>query len=65
MRDLLVNQLAQSTCKETLTGKIQVDKNPDDVSSPDLADAVLMGIALRKSSMTNMGALLTAVQGGR
>ena len=65
LRDLLVNQLAQATCKETLTGKIQVDKNPDDVSSPDLADAVLMGIALRKSSMTNMGALLTAVQGGR
>lgn len=65
LRDLLVNQLAQATCKETLTGKIQVDKNPDDVASPDLADAVLMGIALRKSSMTNMGALLTAVSGGR
>lgn len=64
LRDLLVSQLAQATCKETLTGKLQVDKNPDDVSSPDLADAVLMGIALRKSSMTNMGALLTAVSGG-
>ena len=65
LRDLLVNQLAQATCKETLTGKLQVDKNPDDVASPDLADAVLMMIALRKSRMTNMGALLTAVQGGR
>jgi hypothetical protein len=62
---LLVGQLSQATSKETLTGKIQVDKNPDDASSPDLADAVLMALAPRKSSMTNMGALLTAVQGGR
>ena len=65
LRDLLVSQLAQATVKETLTGKLQVDKNPDDVSSPDLADAVLMMIALRKSSMTNMGALLTAVSAAR
>jgi phage terminase large subunit len=61
--DLLVNQLAQATAKETLTGKLQVDKNPDDVSSPDLADAVLMALAPRKASMSNMGSLLAAVGG--
>ncbi len=60
-----MNQLAQATAKETLTGKIQVDKNPDDVASPDLADAVLIDLAPRKSTMNNMAALLTAVSGGR
>jgi phage terminase large subunit len=65
LRDLLVAQLSQATVKETLTGKIQIDKNPDDVSSPDIADAAVMAMAPRKSSMTNMGALLTAVSGGR
>ena len=63
LRDLLLSQLAQATIKETLTGKIQVDKNPDDVSSPDLADAALMAWAPRRSSMTNMGAILATVQG--
>lgn len=61
LRDLLVSQLAQATAKETLTGKLQVDKNPDDVASPDIADAVLMALAPRKATMTNMGALLSAV----
>lgn len=65
LRDLLISQLAQATAKETLTGKMQVDKNPDDVASPDLADAVLIAIARRKSSMNNMAALLTAVSGAR
>ena len=63
LRDLLISQLSQATMKETLTGKLQVDKNPDDVASPDLGDAALMAIAPRKSSMSNMGALLTAVGG--
>lgn len=61
LRDLLVAQLSQATVKETLTGKIQIDKNPDDVSSPDIGDAAVMVMAPRKSSMSNMGALLTAV----
>jgi len=61
LRDLLVSQLAQATAKETMTGKTQVDKNPDDVSSPDLADAVLMALAPRSVGMSNMGALLAMV----
>lgn len=65
LRDLLVNQLAQATAKETLTGKLQVDKNPDEVASPDLADAVLMALARRKSSLNNMGALLAMVGGAQ
>ena len=63
LRDLLLSQLTQATVKETLTGKIQIDKNPDDVGSPDVADAAVIALAPRKSSMTNMGALLTAVSG--
>ncbi len=63
LRDLLVSQLSQATVKETITGKIQIDKAPDDVASPDVADAALMAVAPRKSTMTNMGALLAAVGG--
>lgn len=63
MRDLLLGQLCQATVKETLTGKIQVNKDEDDVGSPDLADAVLMTLCPRKSSMTNMAALLKAAGG--
>jgi phage terminase large subunit len=63
VRDLLVAQLSQATVKETIQGKIQIDKNPDDVSSPDIADAAVICMAPRKSSMGNMGALLTAVGG--
>src|SRR5579863_1961411 len=65
LRDLLVSQLSQATVKETIQGKIQIEKAPDDVASPDLAAAALMALAPRKSSMTNMGALLASVQGGR
>lgn len=65
LRDLLVSQLSQATVKETIAGKIQIEKAPDDVASPDVADAALIALAPRKSSMTNMRALLTAVSGGR
>lgn len=64
-KDLLCAQLAQATVKETLTGKIQIDKNPDDVSSPDIADAYLMANAPRRSSLKRIGMLLTAVSGGQ
>lgn len=56
LRELLLSQLAQATAKVTLSGKLQVDKNPDDVSSPDLADAVLMALVQRKGM--NLGAML-------
>lgn len=61
LRDLLVSQLSQATVKETLTGKIQIEKAPDDVASPDVADAALMTVCPRKSTMSNMGALLAMV----
>jgi phage terminase large subunit len=61
LRELLLEQLSQATIKETMTGKIQIDKNPDEEASPDMADAVVMALAPRKSSLNNMGALLTAV----
>jgi hypothetical protein len=59
-RDLLISQLSQATAKETITGKLQIDKDPDDVASPDLADAALMTLCPRKSTMNNMGRLLVA-----
>jgi phage terminase large subunit len=61
LRDLLCSQLSQATVKETATGKIQIEKAPDDVASPDIADAALMTSAPRVSRMTNMGALLAMV----
>jgi hypothetical protein len=64
LRDLLCSQLSQATVKETLAGKIQIEKAPDDQPSPDLADASLITTAPRKSSLGNLGALLAAVEGG-
>jgi len=65
LRDLLLGQLSQATVKETITGKIQIEKDEDDVGSPDVADAAVIALAPRKSSMTNMGALLAMVSGPR
>ena len=62
--DLLCGQLSQATVKETITGKIQIDKNPDDVSSPDLADAALMTICPRKGGLPAIGKWIAA-QGGQ
>jgi phage terminase large subunit len=64
-RDLILGQLSQATIKETLTGKIQIEKNPDDVGSPDLADALLMAIAPRKAALPAIGAWVAAVNGAR
>jgi hypothetical protein len=63
--DVLVEQLAQAQVKETMTGKIQIDKNPDDVSSPDLADAVLMMWAPRKGGLPAIGPWVAAMNGSR
>jgi phage terminase large subunit len=64
LRDLLVSQLSQATVKETIQGKIQIEKAPDDVASPDVADAALMTTCPRKSNFNNMGALLATIGGG-
>ena len=60
LRDLLVSQLSQATVKETIQGKIQIEKAPEGASSPDLADAALMTLCPRKGLMAT-GALLAAV----
>jgi phage terminase large subunit len=62
-RDLLAGQLSQATVVDRANGKIEIDKNPDDVSSPDLADAVVMCLAPRKSTMVNMNAVLASMGG--
>lgn len=59
----LVPELSQATVKPTMTGKIQIDKAPDEQASPNLADAVVMLLAPRKSGMPAMGAILDALSG--
>ena len=61
LRDLLLSQLSQATVKETIQGKLQIEKAPDDVASPDVADAAVICLAPRKSALTNMGSLLAMV----
>lgn len=43
----LLNELAQPTYSQNNAGKIVVDKQPDGVSSPNLADALMMRMAPR------------------
>jgi hypothetical protein len=62
-RDTFVPQLSQAQVVDRTNGTIIIDKNPDEVASPDIADAGVMCLAPRKSSMTNMGALLKAAGG--
>src|SRR6185312_4605348 len=44
----LCMELSQPVWIQSKTGKVCVDKTPDDVSSPNLADAVMMAFAPRK-----------------
>ena len=62
LRDLLVSQLSQATVKETIQGKLQIEKAPEGASSPDVADAALMTLCQRRGLMAT-GALLAAVSG--
>jgi phage terminase large subunit len=65
LRDLLAQQLSQATVKETIQGKIQIEKAPDDEASPDIADAAVIALAPRKGGLPNMGPLLAMVSAGR
>ena len=47
----LTSELSQATVKETMTGKLQINKTPDDAMSPNLADAIIMAFAPRKPTM--------------
>lgn len=62
-RSRLVSELSQATVKQTGTGKLQIDKQPDETASPNLADAVVMLLAPRKSGLPPMGAILDALSG--
>lgn len=57
----LLMELSQPVWKESLSGKLLVDKTPDDVASPNLADAVMMAFAPRKLGLSiSQGALDSA-----
>jgi phage terminase large subunit len=60
---LLLDELSQVVVKQTGSGKLQIDKTPDDNASPNLADAVVMAFAPTKSALPPMGPILDAMQG--
>lgn len=47
----LTSELCQPTRKWSKTGKLMIDKTPDDVMSPNLADAVMMAFCYGKPPM--------------
>jgi phage terminase large subunit len=47
----LCSELCQPTRKWSKTGKLMIDKTPDDVMSPNLADAVMMAFCYAKPPM--------------
>lgn len=47
----LTSELSQPVYKESLNGKLMVDKTPDGMKSPNLADAVMMCYAPRKLAL--------------
>ena len=59
-RARLAVQLSQPTYSLNNAGKILIDKAPDNVSSPDLADAVTMCFAPRRAAMVISAQLLQA-----
>lgn len=56
----LISELSQPVWKPTTSGKLLVDKVPDGMSSPNLADAVMMVFSPRKVVMNITGAVLAA-----
>lgn len=57
----LISELSQPVTKESLTGKLMVDKMPDGMKSPNLSDAVMMVYAPRRREMNISNALLDNV----
>ena len=57
----LVAELSQATVHETATGKLQIDKLGEGERSPNLADAVVMAFAPRRTAMKISPVLLEAV----
>lgn len=49
----LTMELSQPTYKLNTTGKIVIDKKPDNVPSPNLADSVMMLYAPRRGGLFN------------
>jgi phage terminase large subunit len=54
----LLSELSQAVYKESLTGKLLVDKMPDGMKSPNLSDAVMMAYAPRRRDMNISDELL-------
>lgn len=57
----LMGELSQPTRKWSKTGKLMVDKTPDDVASPNLSDGVMMAFAYTRPAMVFSDELLEAL----
>lgn len=57
----LTSELSQPVTKESLTGKLMVDKTPDGMKSPNLSDAVMMAFAPRRREMNISDDLLESI----
>lgn len=62
-RDALCMELSQPVYKQNLLGKIVIDKAPDGVKSPNLADAVMMVFAPKVARLVITEAVLQATGG--
>jgi phage terminase large subunit len=57
----LISELSQPVTKDSQSGKLMVDKTPDGMKSPNLADAVMMAYAPRRREMNISDELLDTV----
>lgn len=57
----LLSELSQPVNKDSATGKLMVDKTPDGMKSPNLADAVMMAFAPRRMPLKISDELLDSV----
>lgn len=55
-------ELSQPTRTWSKTGKLMVDKTPDGVASPNLADSVMMAFGYRRAPLNIRGSLLDATE---
>lgn len=64
-RGRLVSELSQPTYLLSKSGKVMIDKQPDGVPSPNLADAVMIAFGRKKLSLVVSDDFVAALSAGR
>ena len=64
-RARLVNELSQPTYLLSKSGKVMIDKQPDGVASPNLADAVMIAFGHKRLSLVVSDDVVNALTAGR